>query len=249
MSIHTATRSIRALTILCLLFSTAVCQAVVINEIRIDQPGADTDEYVELYGSEGENLDNLSYLVIGDRGSNQGYIEARVNLSGYRIAADGFFLLAEPSFSLSPDVDLMTALNFENNDNVTHMLVSDFTGSLHNDIDRNDDGVIDNLLWGSIVDSVALLASRKGGDIVYSATTIGPQGGTSPAHVYRAIDQIGAWQAGPPEPGSDDSPRLPRTANHVASIPEPASLMLLLTGLLLMMCFKQTTTSRRLNNT
>ena len=202
MSIHYINRSIRALSILSLLFSTAVCQAVVINEIRIDQPGTDTDEYVELYGSAGESLDNLSYLVIGDQGSNQGYIEARVNLSGYRIAADGFFLLAESSFSLSPDVDLITTLNFENNDNVTHMLVSNFTGSLHDDIDRNDDGIIDNLLWGSIVDSVALLASSAGGDIIYSANTIGPQGGTSPAHVYRAIDQVGAWHTGRPEPGS-----------------------------------------------
>ena len=228
-------RSLRTLTILAVLFASLVVNAAVINEIRIDQPGADTDEYVELHGIAGESLDNLSYLVIGDQGSNQGYIEAVVNLNGYQVAADGFFLIAESSFSLSPNVDLITTLNFENNDNVTHMLVSNFTGQLHDDIDGNDDGLIDNSLWGNVIDSIALLDNPVGGDIIYSANTIGPQAGHSPAHVYRDIDQVGAWQPGKPEIGVDDSPRMARTNGPVTSVPEPDTLALLLPGMVILL--------------
>ena len=40
---------------------------VFINEIRTDQNSSDTDEYFELLGLAGDNLDGLTYLVIGDR--------------------------------------------------------------------------------------------------------------------------------------------------------------------------------------
>ncbi|HEC20550.1 MAG TPA: hypothetical protein ENI97_14630, partial [Gammaproteobacteria bacterium] len=43
----------------------ASAQAILINEIRIDQPGPDRDEYFELAGIAGESLDGLSYLVLG----------------------------------------------------------------------------------------------------------------------------------------------------------------------------------------
>ncbi len=242
MSIHKSAFTFKILGILAVLVASTAANAVVINEIRIDQPGADTDEYIELQGTAGVPLDNLSYLVIGDQGSNQGYIEALVNLNGYQLAADGFFLIAESSFSLTPSVDLIAALNFENNDNVTHVLVSNFTGHLHDDIDANDDGVIDNSLWRSVIDSIALLDSPVGGDVIYSANTIGPQAGHSPAHVYRHIDQIGQWQLGSPEPGVDDSLRIAHPP--VTKVPEPASLTLLLPGLLLLMRYRRSAATR-----
>ena len=43
---------------------------VTINEIRIDQPSSDYDEYFELAGSSGTSLDDLTYLVIGDISAN-----------------------------------------------------------------------------------------------------------------------------------------------------------------------------------
>lgn len=233
MSSHKANHRACALAILSLFFSATVCQAAVINEIRIDQPGADTNEYFELYGAAGESLDNLSYLVIGDQSRNQGYIESVIDLTGYRIAADGFFLVAESSFSLHPDVDLMTSLNFENNDNVTHMLVSDFSGSLRDDIDSNDDGMIDNVLWSSVIDSVSLLATTTGGDLTYGDASIGPYNDTSPAHIYRSVDQTGIWLAGETATGITDSPRVLKPAAKTVTVPEPSSFLLLMSGLLL----------------
>jgi hypothetical protein len=237
-------RIIRTIIFCTTLFSASLCQAVVINEIRVDQSGADSDEYFELYGAAGESLDGLSYLVIGDQSSNQGYIEAVIDLSGYHIAADGFFLAAESGFSLHPDIDLITSLNFENGDNVTHLLVSGFSGSLHDDIDSDDNGVIDSLLWSSIIDSVALLDSTSGGDLIYSGTTVGPRDGHAPGHVYREKDGIGDWQAGVMTAGLSDSLRQPTTkAVAVTTVPEPGSLVLMLTGLLLIyavVAFSQT---------
>lgn len=228
---------IKALAALSLFFSSTIAQAVVINEIRIDQTGADSDEFFELAGDAGESLDGLSYLVIGDASD----IEAVVNLSGYQLASDGFFLVAEASFSLSPNIDLITALNFENNDNVTHLLVSNFSGSLHDDVDANNDGMFDQPLWDSIVDSVALLATSIGGDRVYSSTTLGPQNNSSPAHVYRSVDQLGSWQIGEMDAGSTDSPRLIRPARRAVSVPEPSSLLLLLPGIICLWRFRPAT--------
>jgi len=208
-------------------------QAAVINEIRIDQTGADTDEFFELYGTAGESLDNLSYLVIGDQSRNQGYIESVIDLSGYQIATDGFFLVTESSFSLLPDVDLFASLNFENNDNVTHMLVRGFTGNLRDDIDANDDGLIDNTLWSDVVDSLSLLATTGGGDLTYAATNIGPQNNSTPNHVYRSIDQTGTWIAGDATAGTTDNPRVSTQAEKIISVPEPSSLLLLMSGLVL----------------
>ena len=46
-----------------------------INEIRIDQPGADEDEYVELAADPGTSLDGYTYVVIGDANAGSGVIE------------------------------------------------------------------------------------------------------------------------------------------------------------------------------
>ena len=37
-----------------------------LNEIRLEQPGADFDEYIEIAGAAGESLAGVSIVVIGD---------------------------------------------------------------------------------------------------------------------------------------------------------------------------------------
>src|SRR5262245_2062023 len=41
-------------------------QALQITEIRVDQPGADNDEYFEITGAPGAVLNDIFYIVIGD---------------------------------------------------------------------------------------------------------------------------------------------------------------------------------------
>ena len=68
---------------------------VFISEIRIDQPGADTDEYFELAGTPGASLDGLTYMVIGDGFGGSGVIEAVVDLTGQTIPGSGLFVAAD----------------------------------------------------------------------------------------------------------------------------------------------------------
>jgi len=179
---------------------------VAINELRIDQPGSDTDEYFELFGDANASLEGLFYLVIGDGSGGSGVIENVTDLSGQSLDADGVFLAAESSFSLG-SADLTTSLGFENSDNVTHLLVQGFTGSNGDDLDTDDDGVLDLTPWDAVLDSVALIETPTGGDQVYSTTQVGPDGTFVPAHVFRDPDGTGAFQIGAFDPvGGNDTP-------------------------------------------
>jgi predicted extracellular nuclease len=180
---------------------------LVINEVRIDQPGTDNDEYFELFGAANQSLDGLTYLVIGDGTGGSGVIEAVVDLTGQSLDGDGFFLAAESTFTLST-ADLTTSLNFENSDNVTHLLVRDFSGSNGDDLDTNDDGVLDATPWSEVLDSVALVTPTVPGssEYVYSTNQVGPDDAFVPGHVFRLPDG-GDWQIGPFDPANgNDTP-------------------------------------------
>ena len=187
--------------------SVASSSALAINEIRIDQPGTDRDEYLELAGAPGHALDGLTYIVIGDGpGGTSGVIEADVDLAGQALDGDGLFLAAEARFTLTT-ADLVTTLDFENSDNVTHLLVEGFTGSRGQDLDADDDGTLDATPWTAIVDAVALIESTTSGEQVYASTVVGPDGRFVPAHVFRDPDLDGAFAIGTFDPvGGDDTP-------------------------------------------
>ena len=189
---------------------------IVINEIRIEMPGADTEHYVELSGTPGASLDGLAYIVVGDQSSvfppqQNGYVEVFVDLTGNSIGADGLFVIAESSFTLCA-ADLTAGLNFEGNDNVTHMLVDNSCGlGLASDLDTDNDGTIDSSVTCAIIDSVALMQTLNPNglddEFVYSDTLVGPDGGVVPSHVWRCADS-GDWQIGDPVVGTDDTPCL-----------------------------------------
>jgi uncharacterized repeat protein (TIGR01451 family) len=168
-----------------------------INEIRIDQSGTDNDEYFELAGTPATSLTGLTYLVIGDGTASDGTIEAVIPLTDSVIPSDGYFLAVEDTFTTTlgtPDLVLApNAINFENSDNVTHMLVTGFTGNLYDDIDTDNDGIIDNVLWTSLDDCLALIETVGTGDEVYCATQLGPDGTYVPGHAYRCS---AGWQIG-----------------------------------------------------
>lgn len=184
--------------------------ALEINEIRVDQTGTDNDEYFELVGVPGESLDGLFYIVLGDDsgdgsgdfGKRSGSVEAVVDLVGLSIPADGFFLAVEASFTLGGSPDLVSSFSFENGDNVSHLLVRDFTGALGDALDTDRDGTLDITPWSTVVDGISLIETpnppaANADEWNYNfGGGIGPDGAFVPGHVFRTNDEGSAWGIG-----------------------------------------------------
>jgi len=180
---------------------------VALSEIRLDQPGADDDEYFEITGAPGTTLDGVSLVVLGDTsGDDCGYVEEVVSLDGQVIGDSGVFLVAEDDDTLGVVADLVIGLDFENTDNRTFLLVCGFGASEGDDLDADDDGELDSMPWFLLHDEVALVGTDPEGDCVYSDVLVGPDGDFLPAHVY-ACPNKGLWQIGAFDPvGGDDTP-------------------------------------------
>lgn len=175
----------------------------VINELRTDQVGTDTDEYFELAGNPGESLAGLTYIVIGDTPAGlSGVIESITDLNLLSIQPDGYLALYRTGDTpVCTGYDGSAAMTFENSDNVTHMLVSGFTGTANQDLDTNDDGVLDITPWTAIISSVGLVGPNPpnpagGIEYVYSTTRVGPDGTFVPSHILRCPDRTGNFAMG-----------------------------------------------------
>ena len=192
-----------------------------INEIRVDDDGTDDEEFFELAGTPGDDLSALTYLVIGDSPADgSGVIETVVPLSG-SIPSDGYYLAANSTISGSPSIDLtLAAGTFENGNNVTHLVVSGFTGSSGDDLDTNDDGILEVTPWADVIDAVGLVGTATtdpGVENLYygealNFDNVGPDGSSLPAHVYRN-ESSGTYQIGPFSGAVEDTPG---TANPAA---------------------------------
>jgi len=186
-----------------LILPVADTSALQINEIRIDQPGADNDEYVELFGDANQSLDGISYIVIGDGAAGNGTLDAAINLSGLSLNANGLLLLSENTLSLGA-IDQVRTLNFENSDNVTHALISNTTLAAGDDLDSDDDGVLNTGIEAQIIDSIALVETPNSGEAFYGSVTVGPDGTFVPGHVFYCPQ---GWQLGAFDPiNSSDTP-------------------------------------------
>ena len=194
---------------------------VKLSEIRIDETGTDNSEYFEIKGPAGLSLNGLTLFVIGDGGGGSGVVESVTSLQGLSIPSDGYFLAAEPTMLLAPpsQLDLITAasaLNFENGDHVTFVLVTNFTGTNGQDLDTNNDGVLDATPWGAVVDAVGFIVEPSPpttNDWAYGAalggSDVGPDGIFVPGQIYRC-ETAGLWTIGKFNPfdpdGGTDTP-------------------------------------------
>lgn len=199
-------RTVGGLLVLVFLVPSALAAEVRISEIRTDHPGRDTEEFFELSGPAGMSLDSLTYLVIGDGEGGSGVVESVTRLDGQALGDQGYFLARNHPSPIDGTVAATQLdFSFENADNVTHLLVRGFTGSLGLDLDLDDDGRLDLTPWQEVLDSLALLASDPdlSGDRAYARWRIGPDRGFVPTHVFR--DDFG-WVMGHFELCDEDTP-------------------------------------------
>jgi len=194
--------------------SPAAMAQITINEVRTDHPGVDTDEYFELLGPASASLDSLWYVVLGDGAGGSGVVETAASLDGLSLKPSGILAVVNAStVPVCGGYDASLPLIFENNDNVTHMLVRNFTGMVGDDLDTNDDGILDVTPWDSIEDCVAIIATVGTGDLVYCTTQVGPNGSFAPGHIYKCGVH---WLIGDFTNCTDDTPGQP---NNCATVP------------------------------
>ena len=203
--------------------------SVFFNEIRLDQPGGDVDEFFELYSNAPgtDTLADTQVIVIGDGSGGSGVIENVTDLSvtvNPFTASSPYFVVAEASFSIGT-ADFTTDLSFENSDNVTYLLVNGFTGMQGDDLDTDDDGMLDSQPWSAVIDAVALFESTalppEGTEHAYPelGESIGPDGAFVPGYIFRDGDAPGPWTIGEFMPGGETV-----GASNIA-IPEPSSVV------------------------
>ncbi len=81
-----------------------------VNEFYYDTPGADSGCFIEIYGAGNASLDGVTLVGVNGNG---GVDYATIDLTGYTIPGDGFFVVGE--FSSVPNVDLIdSAADFQN---------------------------------------------------------------------------------------------------------------------------------------
>ncbi|MGH7151111.1 MAG: hypothetical protein ACREIU_10450, partial [Planctomycetota bacterium] len=145
---------------------------------------------------------------------SSGVIEAVIELTGSAIPPSGFFVVAESTFSLGV-ANLTDFLEFEDGDNVTHLLVSGFTGADEDDLDTDDDGVLDVTPWASVVDRIAVIRQNNppaSTEWHYGPPVVGPVGTLAPGHVFRyggGSAALSSWNIGTFQVGVTDSPGAP----------------------------------------
>lgn len=127
----------------------------VINEFVFNHTGSDIFEFVEIFGSASTDYSSFTLIQLEGDSSGAGTIDSIFTLGS--TDSDGFWTTG------------FQANEFENG-TVTLLLVEDFVGSLGDDLDADNDGVLDAIPGARIVDSIAVSdggsSDRTYGDVV-----------------------------------------------------------------------------------
>ena len=138
------------------IFGDGTPAAPVINEFVFNHDGTDNNEFVEVKGA--PNTDFSSYTLLEVEGDSpaSGVIDEVINLG--TTDANGYWFTGYLSNSIE-------------NGTVSLLLVENFTGSLGDDLDTDNDGILDNQPWDTIVDDIGV---NDGGasDINYASVVL-----------------------------------------------------------------------------
>lgn len=129
--------------------------APVINEFSCSTIGTDI-EYVEIFGLPETNYTNLTILEIEGDTTGAGVVDEVVLVGSTN--SQGLW-------------HANLAANSLENGTLTLLLVEGFTGSLTQDLDTNNDGILDITPWTTMLDSVAVYDGGAG-DMTYSESVL-----------------------------------------------------------------------------
>jgi len=142
------------------------------NEIVVNDISDDDHEFVEIRSDPGANLTALTIVVIeGEPSENMGVIDFALALTG-PAGADGYYVLGDPLISCAEQTK---SASFENGGE-TFFLVAQFVGVVGQDLDTNDDGILDGVFPGYIVDCISFVVPSSG-DASYYCWAVGPDMG------------------------------------------------------------------------
>ncbi len=199
--------------------------AVFVNEIQVSTSSTDW-EFFELQGEPAADLSDLTLVGIeSDAGSSAGTIDLVVSLAGQSIPSDGFWLGISPAGQTAYSVtgEMSIGDNSFENSTATYFLVTGFIGSKGDDLDTNDDGVLENQPWATVLDAINIRDSGTG-DYDYGAPSVGPDGSNLPSGTFRCPDApFGTFDSNMLNFSSPDG--TPGTANECAPPPPPAVFM------------------------
>lgn len=156
----------------------------VINEFVADHTGTDDREFIEVFGGNSTDYSNMKLLVIEGEGANKGEVDNIFSVG--TTDAAGYWWTGYQNNQIE-------------NGTITILLVMNFSGSLGQDLDADNNGVLDGKPWTRILDDVALRIS--GSDAAYSTTIIAPNfdgtfltpGGASRIANGTDTDNISDW--------------------------------------------------------
>ncbi len=161
----------------------SVPAAVLLNEIYANPPGFDDNrEFIEIRSIAGGviSLSGVSLVEINGDPLAMGVISNTRSLFGAATGNNGLLLLGQDytvfghpwGGLVSLDTTLWDFNATLGNNNLTVMLVENFTGLSGQDLDINDDGVLDVTPWTAVDDSVGWLDPSVPGGKSYSPAVL-----------------------------------------------------------------------------
>jgi len=136
-------RGFIAVLALCFITGAAFAQvAPVINEFVNNHTGTDTYEFVEVFAEPDTDLSQFWVIGLEGDGTGAGTVDNAFNVG--TTDSGGFWWTG------------FLASNTLENGSLSLLLVADFTGSVGQDLDDNDDGMLDTMPWSFITDAVGI---------------------------------------------------------------------------------------------
>jgi hypothetical protein len=170
-----------------------------INELDMDQPGTDNDEFIELFGVAGTSLDGLT-IVFFTGASNTSYDV--YDLDGYSLDENGFFVLGSATV---PNVDMILNGPIENGEDAIALYAADGS-QWPAGTPVGNTGLVDALVYGTDdEEDVELLAVLTPGQPQLNAS---PNNATSFSRVPDGGDafDMSVYVQQEPTPGQSNIP-------------------------------------------